>query len=459
MTKKIKSFMLAIFCLLINAALAFNIDSFGDNIHSNDGWKVFGDTKIITPFTIVFPSHDVSPKLGNTIYNSYDVSKGNGLEISFKPSIKKGSMPSRKKNGIKSFDFFSKNLVKNLAEINNEKDDLIKLSFNPVKKNPEKFKLSIFQSSKGQINFSNIGNFHLENLICIQIINNNLLIYYNEKNVRTINIGEMLGQSKIYITMLSSLSRKLILNDFKSKTLSEIPKRKPDIPHSENKLNEPLLKDFPKLRKLSKSNNYINLWVVGEKNEKVNYISDSFSIEPTEIYVKEQKEKKKLDSKFYTISQTNIPIKIKLIWNKRIDKCQKMFQGCTNIISIDFSNIEMNCDKMDFMFEGCSKLEKIELKNVQTSNVEDMSSMFNGCINLKFINLLSFDTSKVISMESMFKNCQSLKIIDLSNFKTPKLINMKSMFENCNQLKHLNIENFSTENCQIMNIFLNNVKI
>ncbi len=125
-----------------------------------------------------------------------------------------------------------------------------------------------------------------------------------------------------------------------------------------------------------------------------------------------------------------------------------MFQGCTNIISIDFSNIEMNCDKMDFMFEGCSKLEKIELKNVQTSNVEDMSSMFNGCINLKFINLLSFDTSKVISMESMFKNCQSLKIIDLSNFKTPKLINMKSMFENCNQLKHLNIENFSTENCQ-----------
>ncbi len=69
-------------------------------------------------------------------------------------------------------------------------------------------------------------------------------------------------------------------------------KRKPDIPHSENNLDEPLLKDFPKLRKLSKSNNYINLWIIGEKNEKVNYISDSFSIEPTEIYVKDKMKKK-----------------------------------------------------------------------------------------------------------------------------------------------------------------------
>ena len=71
--------------------------------------------------------------------------------------------------------------------------------------------------------------------------------------------------------MLSSLSRKLILNDFKSKTLSEKPKNEPNISLSENKTNES--KDFPKLKKLSNLNKYINAWIIGEKNEKVNFFS------------------------------------------------------------------------------------------------------------------------------------------------------------------------------------------
>ena len=243
-------------------------------------------------------------------------------------------------------------------------------------------------------------------------------------------------------------SRKLILNDFKSEILSEDPKNEPNDSLYENNSVESKSKYFPRLRKLSNSNNYINVWIIGEKYEKGNFFSDSFDIERTEIYVKEENEEKKLDSKFYIISKTNIPINIKLIWNKRLDNCQKMFKECNNILSIDFSNSDINCDKMDFMFEGCSKLEEIKLKNMQTSNVEDMSYMFSGCINLKSINLLSFDTSKVISMESMFKDCQSLESIDLSNFKTPKVINIKSMFENCNKLKYIDMENFSTENCQ-----------
>lgn len=139
------------------------------------------------------------------------------------------------------------------------------------RENPEKFKLSIFQNSNGKTNFFSIWNFQSRNLICIQIIKNKLFIYFYGKNIRTIDIQEILEQGKIYVNMLSSLSRKLILNDFKSKTLSEKPKNEPNISLSENKTDE--FKDFPKLKKLSNLNKYINAWIIGEKNEKVNFFS------------------------------------------------------------------------------------------------------------------------------------------------------------------------------------------
>ena len=273
MIRKIKRFMLIIFDLLINVAIASQLVSFRENIHSNDGWMVFGDAKIATPFSIVFPLYKVSPKSGKVIYNSFDLSKGNGLEISFKPSIKKESMNTiEKKNGIQSFAvILSKKFVKNWAEVNDKKSNLIMLRFVPTGKNPEKFKLSIFQNSNGKTNFFSIWNFQSRNLICIQIIKNKLFIYFYGKNIRTIDIQEILEQGKIYVNMLSSLSRKLILNDFKSKTLSEKPKNEPNISLSENKTDE--FKDFPKLKKLSNLNKYINAWTIGEKNEKVNFFS------------------------------------------------------------------------------------------------------------------------------------------------------------------------------------------
>ena len=75
---------------------------------------VFGDAKITTPFSIVFPLYNVSPKSGKAIYNSFDLSKGNGLEISFKPSIKKESMNTiEKKMAFKALLlYYLKNLLR-----------------------------------------------------------------------------------------------------------------------------------------------------------------------------------------------------------------------------------------------------------------------------------------------------------------------------------------------------------
>ena len=123
MAGKIISFIFIIFCLLINAAIAFQLDFFGENTHSNDGWTVFGDSKITTCFSVISPVYDVLQKPGDAICNSYDLSKGKGLEISFKHLIKKESMNYvEKKNGIQSFVvILSKKFVKNWTEANDKK--------------------------------------------------------------------------------------------------------------------------------------------------------------------------------------------------------------------------------------------------------------------------------------------------------------------------------------------------
>ncbi len=116
---------------------------------------VFGDAKITTPFSIVFPLYNVSPKSGKAIYNSFDLSKGNGLEISFKPSIKKESMNTiEKKNGIQSFAvILSKKFVKNWAEVNDKKSNLIMLRFVPTGKTQKNLNFQFFKIQMGKQTF------------------------------------------------------------------------------------------------------------------------------------------------------------------------------------------------------------------------------------------------------------------------------------------------------------------
>ena len=336
-----------------------------------------------------------------------------------------------------------------MSERSDGPKDSIMLRFELMKEGNDKFKFSSYKNVKEENSFSTVYRyFYLGHLLTLKILNKKLIIFFSEKNVQNIDIKEILGQDKIYITMVSSLPQKLILNDFKVKILSENPEENVIYPPSENGQDHPTLQGFPKLRKLSGSKNYINIWISGEQNKKVNFLSDSFTSDPTEIYEVQSNKEKKLNSKIYTIYQSNKPIQIKLVWDKNINECENMFKGCTNIISVDLSNSNIKCKKMNSMFEGCTKLKKVILKNVQTSNVEDMSSMFSGCVQLKHLNSSSFDTSKVLSMESMFKNCRGLKYLDLSNFKTPQITNVKSMFENCKNLQYVNMENFLTEKCK-----------
>ena len=56
-----------------------------------------------------------------------------------------------------------------------------------------------------------------------------------------------------------------------------------------------------------------------------------------------------------------------------------------------------------YWFAGFSSLTKIEgINNLNTSNVTNMSNMFDGCTDLKSIDVSNFDTSNVTNMNDMF---------------------------------------------------------
>ena len=68
-------------------------------------------------------------------------------------------------------------------------------------------------------------------------------------------------------------------------------------------------------------------------------------------------------------------------------------------------------------FNGKSELLTVEYLNV-TSKVTSMAYMFNGCTNLTSLDLSNFDTQNVTNMQSMFQNCNKLTSLDVSNFDT-----------------------------------------
>ena len=87
------------------------------------------------------------------------------------------------------------------------------------------------------------------------------------------------------------------------------------------------------------------------------------------------------------------------------------------------------------MFQGCSNLTSLDLSNFDTSNVTDMHEMFEGCPNLTSLDLSSFNTSNVTRMDEMFGNCSSLATITVSDlWSTVSVTEGDEMFIGCTNL-------------------------
>ena len=127
--------------------------------------------------------------------------------------------------------------------------------------------------------------------------------------------------------------------------------------------------------------------------------------------------------------------------------CQAMFKSKSNLILIDFSNLDTgNVTDMHSMFASCSDLTNLDLTHLGTSNVTDMHSMFYGCSGLTDLNLTHLNTSNVTDMFSMFRGCSGLTNLDLTHLDTSNVTYMDTMFSGCSGLTDLDLTHLNTSN-------------
>lgn len=94
---------------------------------------------------------------------------------------------------------------------------------------------------------------------------------------------------------------------------------------------------------------------------------------------------------------------------------------------------------MQNMFEGCTNLESIDLSSFDTENMRSMTRMFFSCTKLETLDLSSFATPKMVTMESAFENCENLKKIYVTSaFTTDKVKLGSSVFDGCVNLPNFN---------------------
>ena len=128
-----------------------------------------------------------------------------------------------------------------------------------------------------------------------------------------------------------------------------------------------------------------------------------------------------------------------------IDKAYGLFDGMTNLKTVDLSKAIFTDDVTDmrYMFKDCSSLEKVDLSGLNTGSITEMNAMFSGCESLESADLRGFDTGNVLYMAFMFKECKSLKTLQLgNNFKTDKVTEMNQMFLGCSSINELDLSKF-----------------
>ena len=135
-----------------------------------------------------------------------------------------------------------------------------------------------------------------------------------------------------------------------------------------------------------------------------------------------------------------------------------MFYGCTNLISIDFPNIDISKTRIvSKIFSGLENtLKYLSLENIKANN-QNLSYMFNNLKQLISINLSNYNGSSVnTSMRYMFNNCENLKELNLSKLNFINSWNLENMFNGCISLTSLNLSGFNYSYTNIFSYMFNN---
>ena len=105
------------------------------------------------------------------------------------------------------------------------------------------------------------------------------------------------------------------------------------------------------------------------------------------------------------------------------------FSGCTNLISIDMSRLDLssNICFMNFFMNDIN-LEEVKFPEKGFHNIYWFYRMFYGCKKLTSIDMSNIYNDKGESFNQMFYGCEKLEILFLPNFsksyKGPSNYNM-----------------------------------
>ena len=136
--------------------------------------------------------------------------------------------------------------------------------------------------------------------------------------------------------------------------------------------------------------------------------------------------------------------KVEVRGTVRANTCHRMFEGCSNVESMDLAGLDTTgAPSMENMFYCCYKLDSLDLSGFNTSAVASMGSMFRDCQSLTGLDLSSFKTPAVTKMDWMFAGCVNLQSVDLSSFKTPALVRTNQMFRSCPKITAVDVSGFS----------------
>ena len=195
--------------------------------------------------------------------------------------------------------------------------------------------------------------------------------------------------------------------------------------------------------------NQITLIVKGKNIQQIMSPISQNILKPDFVIINNNEQQEINNNMKFNFDEENSTVVLK--WNSLFTSCKEMFKTINCIISIDLSNFNTkNVTDMYGMFNGCSQLQSINFKNVDTSKVKNMGCMFCNT-PITSLDLSNFNTAKVERMQYMFSNCYNLISLDLSNFITNSVTTMESMFDNAISLVSLDLSKFNTSSVTKMN--------
>ena len=136
-------------------------------------------------------------------------------------------------------------------------------------------------------------------------------------------------------------------------------------------------------------------------------------------------------------------IQIQIIFNSSLNSLDFLFEGCTDLIKADLTNLNSpSLKSMIYTFTDCSNLVTVDLTSVDSSNIEKMEFLFGGCTNLE--NIKGFESLNTLSLQKtagMFIGCQNLKTVNLSSFQLNNISEQNGMFIDNPSLETLDVGN------------------